>query len=244
MTLRPVAKQPGDSTTMSAFERSPCIVKDKLEHFPKYVRRQKLARLLVQHELFKMIMNVKGSVVECGVHHGSGVMTWAKLSSTLEPYNYRRKIIGFDTFEGFPEVHENDQSAGASSQAGQFGEGYDIFAELSDCIAEYDRNRFLNEIGKIELVKGDANITIPDYVDKNKHLLVALLYLDFDIYQPTATALRHLKPRIPKGGIIAFDEVNNANWPGETVALLEQFDLNKEALQCLPYEPNISFIQM
>lgn len=229
---------------MTAFETSPCSVKDKLEHFPKYIRRQKLARLLVQHEIFKMVLPVKGSVVECGVHHGSGVMTWAKLSSTLEPYNYRRKIVGFDTFEGFPDVHENDTSGGAQSKAGQFKEHYDILSELNDCVSEYDANRFLGEIGKVELVKGDANITIPNYVEKNKHLLVALLYLDFDIYQPTVTALQHFRPRIPKGGIIAFDEVNNANWPGETVALLEQFDLNKEALQCLPYEPNISFIQL
>jgi hypothetical protein len=244
MKSRQAEKPVQDAAPMSAFERSPCTVKDKLEHFPKYIRRQKLARLLVQHELFKMILNVKGSVVECGVHHGSGVMTWAKLSSTLEPYNYRRKIIGFDTFEGFPDVHEHDHSGGASSQPGQFREGYDIFAELSNCIAEYDGNRFLGDIGKIELVKGDANRTIPAYLEENKHLLVALLYLDFDIYQPTVTALSHFRPRIPKGGIIAFDEVNNANWPGETVALLEQFDLNQAALQCLPYEPNISFIQV
>jgi len=214
---------------------------DKLDHFTKYVRRQRIARFLVQYELFKKILNVKGSIVECGVHHGGGVMAWAKLSSTLEPYNYRRKIIGFDTFEGFPSVHANDRG---SEKVGMFKEKYDIWGELHACIADYDANRFLNQLEKVELVRGDANATIEQYVKQNSHLLVSLLYLDFDIYEPTAMALRHLLPRMPKGAIVAFDEVNNANWPGETVALLEAFDLNKHALQSFPFEPNISYIEL
>jgi len=52
------------------FERSPCNTKDKLENFPKYVRRQTIARFLARYELFKMILDVKGSIIECGVHHG------------------------------------------------------------------------------------------------------------------------------------------------------------------------------
>jgi hypothetical protein len=229
---------------MNAFESSPCRTNDKLEHFPKYVRRQRIARFIVQYELFKKVMNVKGSVVECGVHHGSGVMTWAKLSTTLEPYNYRRKIIGFDTFAGFPDIHDKDKTGSSNDKREMFKEDYDVFAELTSCVAEYDNNRFLSQISKVELVKGDANITIPQYIESQQHLLVSLLYLDFDIYQPTVTALRSFKPRMSKGAIIAFDEVNNANWPGETRALLDEMELNKYALESFPFEPNISFIQL
>jgi len=75
-------------------------------------------------------------------------------------------------------------------------------------------------------------------------LLVSLLYLDFDIYEPTVTALTQLLPRIPKGGIVAFDEVNNPHWPGETLALLESLQLRQHKLESLEYEPNISFIQL
>ena len=31
-------------------------------------------------------------------------MTWAKLSAVLEPNNLTRRIYGFDSFEGFPDV--------------------------------------------------------------------------------------------------------------------------------------------
>ncbi len=112
------------------------------------------------------------------------------------------------------------------------------------CINEYDNNRFINEENKIQLIKGDANKTIPKYVESNKHLIVSLLYLDFDIYEPTVTALNTLLPRIPKGGVIAFDEVNNNQWPGETIALIEQLGLRHNRLECFEYEPNISFIQL
>ena len=67
-------------------------------YFTKYARRHELARFMVQHELFKKIQNVKGSIVECGVYQGAGVMAWAKLAETLEPYNFLRKVYGFDTF--------------------------------------------------------------------------------------------------------------------------------------------------
>jgi len=170
-------------------------------------------------------------------------MTWAHFSATLEPYNYHRKIVGFDTFQGFPEIASQD-GLGTNARVGAFGEGYDIYAELTRAVGEFDENRFINNKTKVELIKGDANQTIPRYLADNPHVLVSLLYLDFDIYQPTKTALSLLMPRIPKGGIIAFDEVNNEEWPGETLAMLEQLKIRNHRLECLEFEPNISFIQL
>jgi len=225
------------------FEESSCPTSDKLRNFAKYVRRQEVARFLCRYEIFKRQLHVKGSIVECGVHHGGGLMTWAQISATLEPYNYHRTIVGIDTFQGFPAVAPED-GRGEHARAGAFSERYDIHAELSRSIAEFDDNRFISQKRKVELVKGDANQTIPQYLTDHPHLLVSLLYLDFDIYEPTVTALTHLLPRIPKGGIIAFDEVNNPDWPGETRALLEKLDLRRHRLECLEFEPNISFIQL
>lgn len=227
----------------NVFMESKCSAFDKLRNFTKYVRRQDTARFLCRYEIFKRQLGIKGSIIECGVHHGGGVMGWAHYSSILEPYNYHREIIGFDTFEGFPEVTGED-GAGENSKAGAFSENYNIKNELENSIAAFDENRFLNNKNKIKLIKGDANITIPEYLNSNKHLIVSLLYLDFDIYKPTVTALQTLMERIPKGGIIAFDEVHNPDWPGETMAMLENLDIKRHRLECLPFEPNISFIQI
>lgn len=235
------------------FDESGCPTEQKLQNFTKYVNRKSIARFLVQYELFKKQLHVKGSIVEAGVHHGGGLMAWAKLSTTLEPYNYHRQIFGFDTFEGFPDVDPKDIKGGEIPkegygsrvvEAGAFKENYDIFAELTGVIADYDQNRFINQIPKVEIIKGDANVTIPQFVKDRPSTLVSLLYLDFDIYSPTVTAIKSFLSRMPKGAILAFDELNDEYWPGETHALLEQLDLNKYGLKCFEFEPNISYIQL
>jgi len=55
------------------FEQSKCNTYDKLRNFTKYVRRQDVAKFLCKTEIFKRQINVKGSIVECGVHHGGGL---------------------------------------------------------------------------------------------------------------------------------------------------------------------------
>lgn len=231
------------------FDDSTCSTFAKLENFPKYVRRQKIARFLVQYELFRKQMPVKGSIIECGVHHGGGVMAWAHLSATLEPYNYHRRVIGFDTFSGFPSVsgfdNERRTDVGiADAQQGDFSEDYDVLEEMAAVVREFDSNRFLNQKQKVELVAGDACESIPRYVAENQHLMVSMLFLDFDLYEPTIVALQNFLPRMPKGAIVAFDELNNPHWPGETRAFLEQCDVSAAELKCFEFEPNISYFEI
>src|SRR5207244_11744716 len=134
-------------------------VEVRLENFPKYVRRQYLKRFLAMYELFKLALPVKGSIVECGVFRGFGIMSWAKLSTILEPENLTRRIYGFDSFAGFPEVSEKDKSGFARASRGDlYAASYD---ELQALIEQYDRDRFLGHIPKVELVKGDIAKTAP-----------------------------------------------------------------------------------
>ncbi|RIJ89644.1 MAG: dTDP-6-deoxy-L-hexose 3-O-methyltransferase, partial [Candidatus Brocadia sp.] len=103
------------------------------------------------------------------------------------------------------------------------------------------KNRFLAHIEKVKLVKGDVAVSLPAYLKTNPHLVVSLLYLDFDIYEPTVVALRHLIPRIPKGGIIAFDELNHEVWPGETIAVMQEMGLNKLRIERFPFGSTMSY---
>jgi len=68
-----------------------------------------------------------------------------------------------------------------------------------------------------------------------------LLFLDFDLYEPTKTALEYFYPRMPKGSIIAFDELDNPLWPGETQAMIEFCKENKLRIQRLPFDPYIGY---
>jgi len=214
-------------------------VEVKLEHFTKYVRRNQLKRFLAMYEIFKLALPVKGSVIECGVYKGFGLMAWAKLSTILEPENLTRRIYGFDTFEGFPDLHEKDQASATTAQPG--GLAANSHQELLDLIAEYDRDRFLGHIPKVELVRGDMRATIPEFVASHPHLLVSLLFIDCDLYEPTRIALEHFLPRMPKGAVLAFDDLDNQLWPGETLAAIEAVGLNRLRLRRLSWDPYIAF---
>lgn len=217
---------------------------DLFKNFSNYTRRQDIARFLVRNELFKKIIKIKGSIIECGVHQGGGLMTFAHLSSIYEPYNYSRKIIGFDTFKGFKKFNTKKGDLDDFSKKKLFKENFDTYDNLKKCIKNFNDNRFINNKEKIILIKGDASKTIPKFLNENKHSLVSLLYLDFDVYSPTVIAISNFIKRMSKGSIIAFDQVNNPDWPGETVALLESINIQSYKLSCYSYEPNISYITL
>lgn len=238
--FRTSAEQLVGQRNRSCFEKNPDPWEKKIESFPKYVKRQNLTRFLAQYEIFKKVMNVKGSIVECGVFRGGGLMAWAKLSAILEPVNLTRRIYGFDTFQGFPNVSDKDtQGLGQHVKTGDlYSNSYD---ELKELIEIYDSDRFLGHVSKVNLIKGDASKSIPEFIEKNQHLVVSLLFLDFDLYEPTRIAIEYFFPRIPKGGIIAFDELDNPLWPGETVAMLEKIGANKLRIERMHFDPYIGY---
>lgn len=238
--LRTQAEAQEAERTEACFERNPESWGKKMENFPKYVRRQNLTRFLALYEIFKRVQHVKGSIVECGVFRGFGTMTWAKLSAILEPVNLTRRIYGFDSFAGFPSVSEADKTNfSLHVSAG------DLYSDSQDEILELasinDSTRFLGHIPKVKLIKGDAIQTIPKFVQEHPHLLVSLLFLDFDLYEPTKIALEHFVPRMPKGSIIAFDELDNPLWPGETLAMLEVCGAKNLRIERLEFDPYIGF---
>ena len=221
------------------FERCTDPTQIKLENFTKYVRRQHLKRFLALYEVFKIALPVKGSIVECGVFRGFGLMGWAKLSAILEPENLTRRVYGFDTFEGFPSIAGEDRSSFTDACPGDLSAN--CYDELIDLVREYDRDRFLGHIPKVELIRGDIARTAPEFMLSHPHLVVSLLYLDADLYEPTKTALETFLPRMPKGSVLAFDELDNPIWPGETLAALDTVGLRNLRLRRLDWDPYISF---
>ena len=225
------------------FEKLKVPLNIKLDNFEKYVRRQSLSRFLARYELFKLQKDIKGCIIECGVHWGGGLFAWAKLSSALEPYAIDRRIFGFDTFTGFPSINKKDFSPEKNPEAriGGFETDNKVFEEINELIKVYDENRFLNKFDKIFLIKGDATKTIPNFIKEHPYLVVSLLFCDFDLHGPTKVALQNFIPRMPKGAILAFDEINNPWWPGETKAMLEELNLNKYKINRFSFDPNISY---
>jgi hypothetical protein len=224
------------------FDADQGTTENKLGTFMKYVTRQEVSLFLARYEIFKQILDVKGSVVECGVYYGNGLMTFAQFSAALEPFNYNRRVIGFDTFSGNKGWSNNDKPSSSALTLKQVDYAVDSKKSLEEIIKIFDSNRALPHIPKIELVKGDITETIPQYLKKNRHLLVSLLSLSVNLYEPTKAALKYLVPRMSKGSIIAVHTLNEGVFPGVTCALLEEAGIKGCSIRSVPYAPNLSYV--
>jgi len=216
----------------------------KLENFTKYVTRESITRFLARHEAFMKQLNVCGSIVELGVFRGGSIMQWSHLSSIYEPVNYTRHIFGFDTFEGFPEINEKDISETGKTdllRKGGLNVEYGMKEDIEKSIALWDKTRYLNHIPKTTLIKGDIVNTLPEFIEQNQHLVVSLLHIDVDLYEPTKLALELLTPRMPKGAVILFDELNMKIFPGETMGVFETVGIMNLRIHKPIYAPNISY---
>src|SRR3977135_1347135 len=88
---------------------SPFTNLERLQNFSLYTPRQDLTTFLVRYEIFKRLLEVQGSIIECGVLRGVGLMAWAQFSAIFEPTNHQRRVVGFDTFSGFPKLSKQDR---------------------------------------------------------------------------------------------------------------------------------------
>lgn len=202
------------------------------------LKRQVLSRILHYYEIYKHILPVQGSILEFGVQWGATMATLISLRGMFEPFNHARRIIGFDTFEGFASVSEQD---GTFSSPGQYTVERGYESRLESILAMHEALAPLNHIRKFELVKGDACVTVPKYIDDNPHLIIACAIFDFDIYKPTRAAIEAVLPRLVKGSVLVFDEVNCKHFPGETQALRETLGLNRIRLIANPHQPYTSY---
>ena len=206
-----------------------------------YVRRQTLAKVLWWEHIYRQIVDVPGCILEFGVHFGTSLSTLMSLRGLMEPYNYQRDIIGFDTFQGFPSVANLDQSGQLTWKVGDYATP-DGFAEhLSEVLRIQERMSPLSHIRRHELVVGDASVTFPQWLSGHPEQLIALLILDMDVYEPTAAVLQVAQDRLTKGSIVVLDELGSKAFPGETRAFMEVVGLRAVRLRRFPLQPMAAY---
>lgn len=218
---------------------SPIPDEEMADNLGLYLTRQTLSRIAFMQHMYTQILPVHGVIMEFGVRWGQNLALFSNLRGMHEPFNYNRKIIGFDTFEGFPSVVEQD---GDRVATGDYAVTDGWQDELEDILDFHNANQPIPQKRKFDLVQGDATKTLPDYLAKNPETLVSLAYFDFDLYSPTKVCLEALLPHLTKGSVLAFDELNCPEFPGETVALREVLGLSRYALRRDPNNPLASWL--
>ena len=223
------------------YKSSPIPPNEALSNLTLFMKRQDLSAVMFMNDLYQKIISTHGVIMEFGVRWGKHLALLHSLRGMYEPFNHNRKIIGFDTFEGFPTVDPKDgKDALATEGAYAVTENYEHY--LDAILSYHEQESPISHIKKYELRKGDATLEIDKYLEENPQTIVALAYFDLDIYTPTKKCLESIKSRLTKGSVVGFDELNYSKFPGETLALKEALGLDKYAIKRTPYSGSQSYI--
>lgn len=214
-----------------------------IDNLAVYLRRCQLGDLLTMDALYRQLREVPGVIMEFGVLHGRHLAALTALRGLYEPQNSLRRIIGFDTFTGFPDVSHVDQVS-PSAVAGRFRTADDYPNHLREVLLAQELGEPLGHVQRSFIVQGDVRETVPRYLEENPQTIIAMAYFDMDLYEPTRDVLRTIVPYLARGAVIAFDELAHPKWPGETAALREVLDLRQVTLrQIAGREPPVIYLR-
>lgn len=223
-----------------ALKESPIPDDELLANLGVYLTSKNLSRLLFFYEIYKKIIHTHGIVVEFGVRWGQNLSLLSALRGIFEPFNRHRKIVGFDTFNGFRGLCDKDGPK-SLCRDGSFSVSPDYPHYLNEILTLQETLNPMAHIRRFELVQGDAVETIPHYFKRQPESIISLAIFDFDIYSPTRAALEAVKPRLFKGSVLVFDELGDDIFPGETLALMDTLGIGGLRIQRFPMTARVSY---
>ena len=160
----------------------------------------RIGKFLAHYEAYKMIKDIAGDIVECGVYNGN---TLSFMGLITDKFNLEKKIWGYDTFDGF--ILDSFSNKDVDFKTGRKVNyvSSDIYYSLNEVkknIIENDPNKF----DKYIFVQGDILKTLNE--EKNLPKNISFLRLDTDIYKTTKKQLEVLFDRVVVGGILHIDD--------------------------------------
>ncbi len=206
------------------FKQWPSSDELKMRNLGLFQNRINLMRVLFMDEIYQKTINVTGDIMEFGCRWGQNLSLFLNFRGIYEPYNMQKKIIGFDTFSGFPSISKHEKKGNKKlAKLGAYSTSSNYEKYLNKILDYHSSESPASHFKRHELVVGDASKTIKKYLKSNQQTLISLAYFDMDIYRPTKDCLKAIKPFLTKGSIIGFDEPNSKDFPGETIAIKEIF---------------------
>jgi len=199
----------------------------KINNLGLYLKTGSLSHILFLNEAYLLIKDIPGVIMEFGVWYGQNQILFENLRAIYEPFNKLRKIIGFDTFTGYPELSKSNNDNKAIEKGYLNKDIYSLdnnyIKFLRETIFFHENNNVLNHIKKNEIIVGNVEETLDLYLINNNSTVIALIYLDLALYKPTKYVLEKIKPYLIKGSVIIFDEFNHPEIHGDTLAFREVF---------------------
>tara|TARA_B100001093_G_scaffold512788_1_gene583300 strand:+ start:124 stop:879 length:756 start_codon:yes stop_codon:yes gene_type:complete len=189
--------------------------------------------------------SIPGDICEVGVFRGSSLLATAML---LQELGSDKIVWGFDSFEGFPQYHENDKlekfddlhKSGSISSAmyedvkknqefKSFMSKRDIDVTNISTSGDFSDTSYEFLMEKIEyfglenirLVKGDFADTMKSTAEDPDSFMAGLI--DCDLYLGYQVSLPYVWERLSKGGYLYLDEYYSLKFAGARIATDEFF---------------------
>ena len=180
-----------------------------------FLRGSLLARIFAVKEIYEQIVDLPGAILDIGTWRGQTAVLCENLRAILEPLHFNRRIVCFDTFEGYIGFSDKDKATAIHSEG-----TYKVSQNYEDYLAEllviHEKNNAMgHNNGKHKVIKGDCRKTIPDYFKANSHEFVALAFFDVNSFEPTEHAFKDVYERLVPGGIMAFWQLTRNIIPAE-----------------------------
>ena len=225
------------------YKNNPLPDDQVLENIGLFLNTKNLSRILFMNFIYQKILDIQGVVIEFGTRWGQNISLFSALRGIYEPYNIQRKIIAFDTFEGFPSISSKDGEDNCIKTGNlNVTKNYENYLDVIMDFQEKDNP--VSHIKKYVIRKGDAVIELKKYLEDNPQTIVSMVFFDLDLYEPTKICLQLIKPHLVKGSLLAFDQLCTDNFPGETIALKETFNLNEIKLHRYPFATRLSYFTL
>lgn len=187
-----------------------------------FLRGSLLARLLAIRDIYVQIIDLPGAILDIGTWRGQTAVVCENLRAIYEPLHLNRRIVCFDTFEGYVGFSDKDKAT-ELHRDGTYGVGGTEYAEyLSELLQLHERSNAMgHNFGKHRVIKGDCRQTIPQFFEDNAGEFVSLAFFDVNAYQPSLEAFEAVWPRVVPGGIVAFWQLTRSAIPAEAMVYAE-----------------------
>lgn len=169
-----------------------------------FLRGSLLARIFAIRELYEKIVTKPGVIIDLGTWRGQTAVLCENLRAILEPLHFNRRIVCFDTFEGYVGFSDQDRATDLHKDGTyRVGTGYSEY--LADLLILHEQNNAMgHNHGKHKVIKGDCRVTLPQYLSDYSNELIAMAFFDLNSYEPTEVCFERIFERLVPGGIAAF----------------------------------------
>jgi len=208
-----------------------------------FIRGSLLARIFAIRELYEKIVMKPGIIVDLGTWRGQTAVLCENLRAILEPLHFNRRIVCFDSFEGYIGFSDGDKATDLHKD-GTYRVGTEYSEYLEQLLVLHEQNNAMgHNYGKHKVIKGDCRETLPKFLNDFSNEVIALAFFDLNSYGPTETSFKRIYERLIPGGVVAFWQLTRDVIPAEGM-VYNQSILNqvKHSLHRSLYYPGLCYL--